>query len=53
MKIGDLVMFPNTSWVGVILFANYETGLHRVLWFNNNREILTRHTQMTPVKKCP
>ena len=53
MQVGDLVMFPNTSWVGVIMFANYKTGLHRVFWFNNNREHLVKNTQMTPVKKCP
>lgn len=53
MQVGDLVMFPNTSWVGVILFTNYEIGLHRVFWFNNNKNVLTRDTQMTLVKKCP
>ena len=51
MQIGDLVMFPNTSWVGVILFTNHRTDIHRVLWFNNNKEYFVIETQMTKVKK--
>ena len=53
MQVGDLVMLPNTSWVGVILFTNHRTDIHRVLWFNNNKEYLVIEDQMTKVKKCP
>jgi hypothetical protein len=53
MKVGDLVMEKGTNWIAAIVALNHVTGLHRVLWFNNNKECWVSGSRITTVKKCP